>query len=358
MGSELAAARRGWPELHRLANVPKTPEPARAAQRAERLSHPGTVAIGSVRRLLRRTPVMIPDLLRRLLKFLEGHGWPHIKTHYDWSIGIYEGASPLDLRAPPDAPNPVLTAADVTDATAEFVADPFVVRHDERWHMFFEVLNGTTGRGEIGWGTSDDFRSWRYQRIVLRESFHVSYPFVFQAEGEWLMIPESAEAAGVRLYRADPFPTDWRYDTTILAGEFADHALVRHANLWWLFVGKNCGSRPQSSDTLGALLRRQLARTLAGSRPKPTHHERCAFQPAGRESHFDQERIAACRARLFYSLWQASERCVDRKLDDDELSRKDLGPSIAHAQRRSLASSGHAPPRCARNFTGRMACRR
>jgi hypothetical protein len=189
----------------------------------------------------------------------------------------------LDLRAPLDLSNPVLTAADVSDATAEFVADPFVVRQDERWHMFFEVMNGTTGRGEIGWGTSDDFRSWRYQRIVLRESFHVSYPFVFQSEGDWFMIPESAEAAGLRLYRADPFPTDWRYDTTILAGDFTDHALVRHANLWWLFVGKNCENRPQSSDTLELYLADSLRGPWQAHRESPIIRNDARFsRPAGR----------------------------------------------------------------------------
>ena len=42
-----------------------------------------------------------------------------------WSIGIYTGDSPFQLRAPANKPNPVLSQTDVTDVSAEFVADPF-----------------------------------------------------------------------------------------------------------------------------------------------------------------------------------------------------------------------------------------
>ncbi len=189
-------------------------------------------------------------LARRLFAFLERRRWPHVRTHYDWAIGIYEGTSPLSLRPPPNVTNPVLTAAAVKDVHAEFVADPFIVPQGDRWHMFFEVMNGTRGRGEIGWATSNDGRAWKYQQIVLREPFHLSYPSVFHWEGEWFMIPESGEAKGLRLYRAEAFPLEWRCVATLLGGEFTDHALLRHEGLWWLFAGKGDGSDLEGADTL------------------------------------------------------------------------------------------------------------
>jgi hypothetical protein len=45
---------------------------------------------------------------------------------YVWSIGIYTGDS-LILTPPSQIKNPVLTAHDVTDVRALFVADPFMV---------------------------------------------------------------------------------------------------------------------------------------------------------------------------------------------------------------------------------------
>ena len=56
------------------------------------------------------------------------------------------------------------------------------------------------------------------------------------------MIPESRQTKGLRLYRAEAFPLDWNCVATVLGGEFTDHALLRHEELWWLFVGKATGA--------------------------------------------------------------------------------------------------------------------
>jgi hypothetical protein len=54
-----------------------------------------------------------------------------------WSIGIYRGPSPLELAPPAGVRNPVLTADDVDDVPAAFLADPFLVRAHGGWNMFF-----------------------------------------------------------------------------------------------------------------------------------------------------------------------------------------------------------------------------
>jgi hypothetical protein len=45
----------------------------------------------------------------------------------EWAIGLYCGATPLSLQPAHAASNPVITAADVTDVPALFVADPFMM---------------------------------------------------------------------------------------------------------------------------------------------------------------------------------------------------------------------------------------
>ena len=54
-----------------------------------------------------------------------------------YSIGILGGTSPFDLKEVPGVRNPVLTHKDVTDVSAAFVADPFMVQADGKWAMFF-----------------------------------------------------------------------------------------------------------------------------------------------------------------------------------------------------------------------------
>jgi len=58
-----------------------------------------------------------------------------------WSISIYTGNSPYNLHPAEGVPCPVLTSDQVTDADAQFLADPFMVREGARWYMFFEVFD-------------------------------------------------------------------------------------------------------------------------------------------------------------------------------------------------------------------------
>ena len=165
-----------------------------------------------------------------------------------WSIGIVAGAAPWSLGETPVA-NPVLTATDVPGIAATSVADPFLVRDAAGgWRMFFEVDSWSSWKGEIGLATSADGRAWRCEGIVLAESFHLSYPGVFAGDaGEMFMVPESSQAAAVRLYRARRYPYDWEHVGDLVTGlPFADPTVVRHGGRWWLFTETSGGA----DDTL------------------------------------------------------------------------------------------------------------
>ncbi|NLG19205.1 MAG: glycoside hydrolase family 32 protein [Fibrobacter sp.] len=163
-----------------------------------------------------------------------------------WAVGVYEGKSPLEVMESRSINNPLITASDVTDIKASFVADPFLFRKDSVWYMFFEVLNSLDGKGDIGMAVSADGRNWKYSQIVLDEEFHLSYPYVFEHNGQIYMIPESASAKHLRLYRAVDFPYRWEFAWKLLDGEFGDHAIFRYDEMWWLFAG----SDPYKNTTL------------------------------------------------------------------------------------------------------------
>lgn len=159
-----------------------------------------------------------------------------------WSIGICAGPSPLTLAPAPGVTNPVLTRDDVSDEPAVFVADPFMLFRNGRWFMFFELLNWRANKGEIGLATSEDGRDWRYEQRVLVEPFHLSYPHVFEHDGECYMVPESRQAGAVRLYRAADFPCEWSLVATLLeTDQLVDSTLFRTEDRWWMFAG-DCSS--------------------------------------------------------------------------------------------------------------------
>ncbi len=163
-----------------------------------------------------------------------------------WSIGIYEGDSPLSLLPCKKAENPVMRADMVTDADAHFVADPFMIKNEAGWFLFFEVFNKQSGKGEIGVATSPNGLSWTYRNLVLREPFHLSYPYVFVWKGHWYMVPECFKAGSIRLYRAEAFPEGWLHIDNLLEGSFADPSLVNHEGHWYLFACRE----PEQHETL------------------------------------------------------------------------------------------------------------
>jgi len=154
----------------------------------------------------------------------------------DWAIGIYTGVSPFELRPAEGVVNPVLTASDVNDIKAEFVADPFMIKKDDRWYMFFEALNALTNKGVISLAESQDGLSWDYRKVVLSEPFHLSYPLVFLNDDEYYMIPESAESGELRLYKALNFPYNWEFTDVLLHGEFGDHVVFEDGGTWWIIA--------------------------------------------------------------------------------------------------------------------------
>jgi hypothetical protein len=160
-----------------------------------------------------------------------------VRRQRKWSIGIYLGESPFNFYSPINVNNPVLTAKDVTDVSADFVADPFMVRENVTWYMFFEVLNSFTNKGEIGLASSTDGFSWDYKQIVIDEPFHLSYPYVFQSNDEYYMVPESHEANSIRLYKAVDFPTEWVFVKNLLHGrDYVDSSIFLFNGKLWLFT--------------------------------------------------------------------------------------------------------------------------
>ena len=132
-----------------------------------------------------------------------------------------------------------------------------MLRVRRRWYMFFEVMNSQSDKGEIGLAVSANGLKWEYRQIVLDESFHLSYPYVFEWQGEHYMVPETLDAGAVCLYKANGFPTKWSFKRTLIEGQFADPSIFYFQDRWWLFA---CAT-PYQHDSL----RLYFARDLMGS---------------------------------------------------------------------------------------------
>ena len=74
-------------------------------------------------------------------------------------------------------------------------------------------------------------------RMVLERPYHLSYPFVFEHDGEICMIPETGDARRVELYRAERFPDRWSLHSILIDNIAAyDVTLCEHDGRLWLFM--------------------------------------------------------------------------------------------------------------------------
>lgn len=160
------------------------------------------------------------------------------------TVDSYENAKPEA-----NTTNPVLTASDVTDQSANFVADPYVYVPDANdsftdWHMYFEIAR--SDYGVIGHATStDDGLTWAYDQTSIDAGSHLSYPQVFRNEGTYYMIPNRGQNDYQPLYEATTFPNSWTEVQQWLSGvshNYKDHNLFVHNDRWWYIVGTDDGA--------------------------------------------------------------------------------------------------------------------
>jgi hypothetical protein len=151
-----------------------------------------------------------------------------------WRVGVLQAPaaallSPAALAQPEIAWLP-------PEGPLRFLADPFPIRRDGRLHLFVEAYDYRDRIGRIEVLTlGQDLRPLARQ-VALKEPWHLSYPFVWAAEGEVWMLPEAHRSGALTLYRAEAFPTGWRAAARIELDALAiDATPVFHEGLWWLF---------------------------------------------------------------------------------------------------------------------------
>jgi hypothetical protein len=118
-----------------------------------------------------------------------------------------------------------------------FWADPFQIKVDGKYYIFFEDYVNDAGRAHISVVEVDRNGIVSGPTEVLKLNCHLSYPFVFEWQGGYYMIPEMGERNVVELYRAHSFPFEWKPEKVLLeARSPLDATLVEAEGMWWMFV--------------------------------------------------------------------------------------------------------------------------
>jgi hypothetical protein len=162
-----------------------------------------------------------------------------------------------------------------------YLADPFPFRYRERDYIFFEQYPYATGRGCIAVAAVERNGAVGEPRVVLQEPHHLSYPHLFEREGQVWMIPEAGESGNVDLYRAVDFPYRWTREARLAEGLEAYDVtpLVRDDGIWFfacLRLGKST-----SWDILGLYRTDSLTGAWTPHAHNPVLIDATLSRPAG-----------------------------------------------------------------------------
>ena len=120
-----------------------------------------------------------------------------------------------------------------------YLADPFVMRVEGKNYCLAEEYSYDTSKGSI---VAYELKGNKSSRIgrVIEESFHMSFPYLFEFKDKIFMVPETSENNDIRIYESLEFPNRWKLNQVVMTDVFAvDSMIFRQKNKWWLFTNIN-----------------------------------------------------------------------------------------------------------------------
>jgi hypothetical protein len=154
-----------------------------------------------------------------------------LKRDQRWSVGfVRKHWQDADLSRAERIPNPKHC----------FLADPFVMARNGKHYIFVEDLDERRGLGAVSVAVIEPNGQQQFIANILVEPFHLSFPLVFEEEGEIFMMPETAESRTVRLYRCVEFPHRWELHRELMTDVSAtDTMLIKRAGKWFMLTNLN-----------------------------------------------------------------------------------------------------------------------
>jgi len=118
-----------------------------------------------------------------------------------------------------------------------FWADPFVISRDGKFFVFVEEFIYSKNKGHISVLELDDEGHLLRSDKIIEKPYHMSYPFIFEMDNVFYMIPETGGNRSIDLYRCTEFPGKWEFLKSIMKNINAvDTTLFNHSGKWWLFT--------------------------------------------------------------------------------------------------------------------------
>ncbi|MDB4042697.1 hypothetical protein N9507_00530 [Gammaproteobacteria bacterium] len=180
-------------------------------------------------------------IFKQLKIFILNNIFNFLGYRHDWNVSFIKSTNfniqlskSLTINNPPN----------------RFLADPFLIDYEGVNYCFVEDFCYKKNIGKIScYKIFED--SYEPLGIVLEENFHLSFPYIFEFNGEIYMCPETAQAEEIRLYKSTKFPYEWTFEKTLIKNIAAvDTVIFEDDGIWFLLTNTCSGELNERNSEL------------------------------------------------------------------------------------------------------------
>lgn len=124
------------------------------------------------------------------------------------------------------------------EGNPEYAADPFPINIDNQLHIYYEEMSFWRGKGQLMMINTLDYKSKKKITGISKNEIHLSYPYLFEDQGQWYCLPETSEIEEVALFKIDKKqPEKLHKLRPILSGKrYVDSSIIFYQDKYWLFT--------------------------------------------------------------------------------------------------------------------------
>jgi hypothetical protein len=165
-----------------------------------------------------------------------------LKRNRIWSIAVYVENGDFSFLKKVRSPKFVLDSKKLRTRNGHVhtYADPFLYTHNDELYIFFES-QAVSESGKIAAFRTRDLVNFEDLGEILKEPFHLSFPFVFAVGPSIYLMPETFSCNEVSLYKFTEFPNKLEKTRTLLRGAYRDSSFINHNGIWYFFTTSNEG---------------------------------------------------------------------------------------------------------------------
>ena len=223
------------------------------------------------------------DILRLLLRYALRpikNAYRHLIGDEQWFLVVNAGRPLVDSVMTGGAPAVQMKVHHAPPG--RFWADPTPIVVGGKVWVFFEDYSFALKKAVISCAPVSADADLGEVTIALECPYHLSYPFVFEHQGQFYLIPETWDENRVDLWRCRRFPDDWRLERTLLDGvSMSDPTLHWQNGKLWLF-GTVSEARTRVNDELHIYVADALDGMWWPHQGNPVVSDRRRARPAGR----------------------------------------------------------------------------